>query len=258
MEKDESNYHPLVNLIKSTIDSSGILASFLLSLLLISFFEYAFHYLGRKLADKRSELLTNGYDVTRKTRKIPKALANILRQNATGTPQNADQNANNTNTPKPSTDKRSEASQNTPERTGTAMDVLNAAMTDPKEFAILHRFVIKPVFSHAFLDVAMGKIGCSQNAIKSKHKIGGDFTAWIMMLLDVADVVSEPTKTGTRTLIKKLDQDEALEALAAVLTVVVGAEEAAPIIDEVTRSYLLQSQKADEEKARLLSAHRVA
>ena len=71
MEKDESNYHPLVNLIKGGLASTAVFASFILSLILISFFEYAFHYLGRQLAASRAELLANGYDVTQKTRKIP-------------------------------------------------------------------------------------------------------------------------------------------------------------------------------------------
>ena len=71
MEKDESNYHPLVNLIRGSFGSTGVFASFILSLILISFFEYAFHYLGRQLAASRAELLANGYDVTQKTRKIP-------------------------------------------------------------------------------------------------------------------------------------------------------------------------------------------
>ena len=71
MEKDESNYHPLVNLIKGGLASTAVFASFILSLILISFFEYAFHYLGRQLAASRAQLLDNGYDVTQKTRKIP-------------------------------------------------------------------------------------------------------------------------------------------------------------------------------------------
>lgn len=71
MEKDESNYHPLVSLIKGAVGSTGVVASFVLSLILISFFEYAFHYLGRQLAEARAELLRHGYDVTRKERKVP-------------------------------------------------------------------------------------------------------------------------------------------------------------------------------------------
>ena len=76
MEKDESNYHPLVSLIKSSLEITAVVASFLLSLALIAFFEYAFHYLGRQLASTRELLLSNGYDVTRKARKAPRTLAN--------------------------------------------------------------------------------------------------------------------------------------------------------------------------------------
>ena len=83
MEKDESNYHPLVNLIKGSISTSGVVASFILSLVLISFFEYAFHYLGRQLAAKRSELLLNGYDVTRRNRKTPNALKRMQEEQST-------------------------------------------------------------------------------------------------------------------------------------------------------------------------------
>ena len=69
MEKDESNYHPLVNLIKGSMGATGVVASFILSLVLISFFEYAFHYLGRQLAAARAELLAHGYDVMQKNQK---------------------------------------------------------------------------------------------------------------------------------------------------------------------------------------------
>lgn len=47
MERDENNYHPLVNLIRNSFGWTGIVASFALSLTIIVFFEYAFHYLGR-------------------------------------------------------------------------------------------------------------------------------------------------------------------------------------------------------------------
>ncbi len=74
MEKDEKNYHPLVNLIRETIGATGTFASFILSLILISFFEYAFHYLGRQYAESKRVLLNNGYDVTRRTRKPPRSI----------------------------------------------------------------------------------------------------------------------------------------------------------------------------------------
>lgn len=74
MEKDESNYHPLVNLLRSLLGVNGNIASFLVSFVLIAFFEYAFHYLGSRLAEARFKLLKNGYDVTRKPRKTPLTL----------------------------------------------------------------------------------------------------------------------------------------------------------------------------------------
>ena len=74
LEKDESNYHPLVNLVRSVSGATAAIASFLVSLTLISFFEYAFHYLGRQFAHSRSALLDAGYDVTNKTRKTPTLL----------------------------------------------------------------------------------------------------------------------------------------------------------------------------------------
>lgn len=72
LEKDETNYHPLVNLIRETFGASGTVGSFLLSLVLISFFEYAFHYLGGAYAKAREYLMQNGYDVTRRLRQPPR------------------------------------------------------------------------------------------------------------------------------------------------------------------------------------------
>ncbi|MEZ5453081.1 MAG: hypothetical protein R3E93_09770 [Thiothrix sp.] len=72
MERDEKNYHPLVNLIRETFNATGTVGSFLLSLTLISFFEYAFHYLGGQYAKAREYLMQNGYDVTRKLRQPPR------------------------------------------------------------------------------------------------------------------------------------------------------------------------------------------
>lgn len=74
MEKDENNYHPLVNLIRQIVGASGTVASFLLSLILISFFEYAFHYLGGQYAEQRAILLRNGYDITNRLRHSPRSL----------------------------------------------------------------------------------------------------------------------------------------------------------------------------------------
>lgn len=72
MERDEKNYHPLVNLIREAFFVSGTVGSFMLSLTLISFFEYAFHYLGGQYAKAREYLMQNGYDVTRKLRQPPR------------------------------------------------------------------------------------------------------------------------------------------------------------------------------------------
>ena len=72
MERDEKNYHPLVNFIRETIGATGTVASFMLSLTLISFFEYAFHYLGGQYAKAKAYLMQHGYDVTRKLRQPPR------------------------------------------------------------------------------------------------------------------------------------------------------------------------------------------
>ncbi|MCA9954445.1 MAG: hypothetical protein KC434_06980, partial [Anaerolineales bacterium] len=74
MERDENNYHPLVNLIRNSFGWTGIVASFALSLTIIVFFEYAFHYLGRRLAEARDTLLIHGYDTTTLPRKMPRLL----------------------------------------------------------------------------------------------------------------------------------------------------------------------------------------
>ncbi|WP_287600606.1 hypothetical protein [Thiothrix sp.] len=72
MEKDESNYHPLVNFIRETLGASGTVASFLLSLTMIAMFEYAFHYLGGLYAKLRAILMQHGYDTTRRLRQPPR------------------------------------------------------------------------------------------------------------------------------------------------------------------------------------------
>ena len=71
LERDENNYHPLVNFIRQVFGVSGITGSFLLSLLIIGFFEYGFHYLGGLYARKKEQLLVNGFDVTTKERITP-------------------------------------------------------------------------------------------------------------------------------------------------------------------------------------------
>ena len=72
LERDEANYQPLVNVIREFFGLSGVIGSFMLSLTLISFFEYAFHYLGGKYAEAREYLMKHGYDVTRRLRQPPR------------------------------------------------------------------------------------------------------------------------------------------------------------------------------------------
>lgn len=75
MERDENNYHPLVNLMRQSFGVSGIVASFSVSLLIICCFEYAFHYLSKRYAEARDYLLEHGYDTTRTIRQPPRHLS---------------------------------------------------------------------------------------------------------------------------------------------------------------------------------------
>jgi hypothetical protein len=72
MEKDESNYFPIVGVIVEWFAVSGKTASLLFSVIIISMFEYAFHYLGGDLNRARQKLMQHGYDVTRKLRQPPR------------------------------------------------------------------------------------------------------------------------------------------------------------------------------------------
>ncbi|WML85993.1 hypothetical protein [Thiothrix subterranea] len=72
MEKDEKNYAALVSVLRETFGVSGTIGSFLISLIIISFFEYAFHYLGGQFAAAREFLMAHGYDVTRHLRQPPR------------------------------------------------------------------------------------------------------------------------------------------------------------------------------------------
>lgn len=92
MEKDESNYHPLVGVIRDALGISGAWGSFVLSFLLIGMFEYAFHYLGRRTAELAQVLEDNGYDITRQYRKSPLSL---------GSQQQADAEATGNTSPAP-------------------------------------------------------------------------------------------------------------------------------------------------------------
>ena len=74
LERDEKNYHPLVNLARTTLGFSAIVASFLVSLTIVGFFEYAFHHLGHNFSEAKELLLSNGYDVSRKVRTPPRKI----------------------------------------------------------------------------------------------------------------------------------------------------------------------------------------
>lgn len=76
LERDEKNYHPLVTLARTTLGLPAIVASFLVSLIIVGFFEFAFHHLGQNYAESKSVLLANGYDVSKKAREIPYKLLN--------------------------------------------------------------------------------------------------------------------------------------------------------------------------------------
>lgn len=82
LERDEKNYHPLVNLARTTLGFSAIVASFLVSLTIVGFFEYAFHHLGHNFADAKELLLDNGYDVSRKVRTPPRKIDSLDSVNA--------------------------------------------------------------------------------------------------------------------------------------------------------------------------------
>lgn len=72
MEKDESNYFPIVGVIVEWLGVSGKTASLLFSVIIIGMFEYAFHYLGGDFNKARQKLMQHGYDVTRRLRQPPR------------------------------------------------------------------------------------------------------------------------------------------------------------------------------------------
>ncbi len=90
LERDEKNYHPLVNLARTTLGFSAIVASFLVSLTIVGFFEYAFHHLGHNFSEAKELLLSNGYDVSRKVRTPPRKIdGNHTSTNPVNTPYSA-------------------------------------------------------------------------------------------------------------------------------------------------------------------------
>jgi hypothetical protein len=80
LERDESFHIALIRAIKSALDISGDIASFILFLTTICIFEIALHYLGRRYAEARDLLLFHGYDLVRVFRVMPKQLAQTSQQ----------------------------------------------------------------------------------------------------------------------------------------------------------------------------------
>ena len=75
LERDEKHYHAFIRFLHSLFGLSSYLsANFLLSLLLVMAFEYAFHYLGNFERDTKAALRLRGYEVKRFRAKPPKQL----------------------------------------------------------------------------------------------------------------------------------------------------------------------------------------
>lgn len=72
MEKDESNHHPLVKLMIDWFGVSSVSSSFIISLLIIGAFEFAFHFLGGKYGEARDDLEKAGYLTTRRIMQPPR------------------------------------------------------------------------------------------------------------------------------------------------------------------------------------------
>ncbi len=77
-------------------------------------------------------------------------------------------------------------------------------------------------FAPAFLDIATGQIGCSQNQCKKAHQIGGEMTYWLMIILGAWGVVAEPNTNNRRALITKHTPDAAKELLNSVHQTILG------------------------------------
>ena len=72
LERDEKHYHAFIRFLHSLFGFSTYLsANFLLSLLLVMAFEYAFHYLGNFERDTKAALRLRGYEVKRFQQKPP-------------------------------------------------------------------------------------------------------------------------------------------------------------------------------------------
>ena len=108
-------------------------------------------------------------------------------------------------------------------RPDTGAEDLDAALNDPHELALLREYIERPAFRAAWIDIATGTIGCSQQQAKKRHGIGGDSTKWMMLTLEAMDVVSAPHETNkTRKLISPKTLEQA-QATYADLCAVVGA-----------------------------------
>ena len=73
LERDEKHYHAFIRFLHNLLGFETYLsANFILSLLLVMAFEYAFHYLGNFERDTKAALRVRGYEVKRFRHKPPK------------------------------------------------------------------------------------------------------------------------------------------------------------------------------------------
>lgn len=62
LEYDESNNYAMIRFIQQTVGATSLLASFLFSLIIIGTFEYAFHFVGAYVSDRKRALMLLGRD----------------------------------------------------------------------------------------------------------------------------------------------------------------------------------------------------
>ncbi|OQW99810.1 MAG: hypothetical protein BWK73_49750 [Thiothrix lacustris] len=62
MEYDENNQYAMIRLLKDFLGVTGLFASFLFSLIIIGTFEYAFHFIGEYVSDRKRALMLLGID----------------------------------------------------------------------------------------------------------------------------------------------------------------------------------------------------
>ena len=97
-------------------------------------------------------------------------------------------------------------------------------IADPANFGLLEKFVNNETFEKVFIDIATGTIGCSQNQAKKYHKIGGDNTYWLMIILEAWEIASPPSGNNTRTLLTKLSPEDAAKKWASVKQMILNKE----------------------------------